>query len=311
MQTKQQYKRAAMPRRKRCRRHGVRRVLLIFAALMLTAYFAGKWLLPHKIDMDGLYSPNAVLIEAGSGRVLAQKNADEQIYPASLTKIMTVLLAIEACPDLGEEITLPADIFAPLQAQGASMAGFEAGETVPVRDLLYGALLPSGAECCVALAQHISGSEAAFAELMNNKAQELGMSGTYFCNSTGLHDEAHVSTVSDIAVLLRAALQNETFREIFTAERHSVQTTAQHPQGFTFYSSLLSQIDGEEIPHGEILGGKTGYTSEAGLCLASLAEVRGEEYILVTAGALGNHSTEQYNISDAISVYSQLALGAK
>lgn len=299
-----------MPRRKRRRRHRALRALCLLTALMLAAYFAGKCFLPHKVDMSGLYSSNAVLIEAGSGKVLAEKNADEQIYPASLTKIMTVLLAVEACPNLDEPVTVPEDIFAALQAQGASMAGFEAGESVPVRDLLYGALLPSGAECCETLARHISGSEEAFAELMNCKAEELGMNGTHFCNSTGLHDGAHVSTAHDMAVLLRAALQNETFRQIFTAARHSVQPTAQHPQGFTFYSSLLSKLSGSEVPHGKILGGKTGYTSEAGLCLASLAEVRGREYILVTAGAQGDHGTEQYNIDDAVNVYRQLARGA-
>lgn len=295
----------------RRRKHGALRVLVFLAALALAAYFAGRWLLPHKVDLEGLYSPNAVLMDAGTGAILAEKNSDETIYPASLTKIMTVLLAVEACPDLDEKITVPEDIFASLQAQGASMAGFAAGETVSVRDLLYGALLPSGAECCETLARRVSGSEEAFAALMNQKAQELGMAHTHFCNSTGLHDEAHVSTVQDLAVLLRAALQNETFREIFTAERHTVQPTEQHPQGVTFHSSFLSKLDGSEVRGGNILGGKTGYTSEAGLCLASAAEIHGREYIFVTAGAPGNHSTEQYNITDAVNVYQQLARGKK
>lgn len=283
------------------------RAAFFIALIAAAAYFAGRLLMPREIKLDWLYSRNAVLIDAASGEVIAAKNADESVYPASLTKIMTVLLAIETEPDLDKTVTVPEDIFAALRSQGASMAGFEAGESVTVRDLLYGALLPSGAECCQTLARLVSGSENAFAVLMNQKAAELGMTGTRFCNSTGLHDAAHVATARDIAVLLRAALQNPVFYEVFTAQRHSVQPTAQHPQGFTFYSSLLSKLDGSELRGGKILGGKTGYTGEAGLCLASLAKVNGREYILVTLGAQGSHSTEQYNISDAINVYNQLA----
>ena len=207
-------------------------------------------------------------------------------------------------------MTLPEDIFPELRAEGASMAGFRPGETATVRDLLYGALLPSGAECCEALAREVSGSEEAFVELMNQKAAELEMRSTHFCNPTGLHDPEHVSTVRDMARLTEAALQNETFRKLFTTERYTVPATNCHPQGFTMHSTLLSQLDGTELHSGRILGGKTGYTGEAGLCLASLAEVKGREYILVTAGAGGNHSTAPYHIEDAVTVYRRVSRGS-
>lgn len=273
-------------------------ILLLLAVLIL-------W--PKKVHLDGLISPNAILLEADSGEVLAEKNADTQIYPASMTKMMTVLLAIEAEPDLDRQVTVPEDIFPALKQEGASMAGFKSGEVVTVRDLLYGALLPSGAECCETLARLVSGTETDFVALMNRKAAELGMTSTHFCNPTGLHDPEHVSTVRDISVLLREAVRNEMFRKILTTERYTIQPTNLHPEGFTVTSTLLKELNGNEIRNGKILGGKTGYTSEAGLCLASIAEVKGKTYLLVTAGALGSHETEPYHIEDAVKTYRQLA----
>ena len=273
-------------------------ILLLLAVLIL-------W--PKKVHLDGLISPNAILLEADSGEVLAEKNADTQIYPASMTKMMTVLLAIEAEPDLDRQVTVPEDIFPALKQEGASMAGFKSGEVVTVRDLLYGALLPSGAECCETLARLVSGTETDFVALMNRKAAELGMTSTHFCNPTGLHDPEHVSTVRDISVLLREAVRNEMFRKILMTERYTIQPTNLHPEGFTVTSTLLKELNGDEIRNGKILGGKTGYTSEAGLCLASIAEVKGKTYLLVTAGALGSHETEPYHIEDAVKTYRQLA----
>ena len=255
-------------RRRKHRRRPFRRLfwLLVLATLLLLLW-------PRRLTLDGLNSPHAILLQADSGEVLAEKDADSTIYPASMTKMMTALLAIEANPDLDTPVTLPEEIFPALQAQNASLAGFQAGETATVRDLLYGAMLPSGAECCETLAREVSGSEEAFVARMNQKAAELGMTATHFCNPTGLHDPEHVSTVRDMARLTEAALQNETFRKLFTTERYTVPATNCHPQGFTMHSTLLSQLDGTELHSGRILGGKTGYTGEAGLCLASLAEV--------------------------------------
>ncbi len=273
-------------------------ILLLLAVLIL-------W--PKKVHLDGLISPNAILLEADSGEVLAEKNADTQIYPASMTKMMTALITIEAEPDLDRQVTVPEDIFPALKQEGASMAGFKPGEVVTVRDLLYGALLPSGAECCETLARLVSGTETDFVALMNRKAAELGMTSTHFCNPTGLHDPEHVSTVRDISVLLREAVRNEMFRKILMTERYTIQPTNLHPEGFTVTSTLLKELNGDEIRNGKILGGKTGYTSEAGLCLASIAEVKGKTYLLVTAGALGSHETEPYHIEDAVKTYRQLA----
>ncbi len=257
-------------------------------------------------NLDHLYSPYAVLMDRVSGEILAERGSEERIYPASLTKIMTVILAIENTEDLNEKVVVPRGIFEKLYEENASLAGFLPGETVRKKDLLYGAMLPSGAECCIALADLIDGSEEGFADRMNEKAEELGLKQTHFQNSTGLHDPEHYSSVGDIAALLQYALKNEVFYEIFTSSRYSMPPSDLHPDGVTFYSTLSESLESAEVTGGRILGGKTGYTDEAGLCLASLAEVGGREYILVTAKADGTHWTEPYHVLDAVEVYSRI-----
>lgn len=269
--------------------------------------FSGSDEIPEgNINLNTLYSPYAVLVDLESGNVLAEQNSAVRMYPASLTKIMTALIAIEETEDMEQTTTLPSDIFPSLYEENASLAGFQPGETVTWKDLLYGVMLPSGAECCLTFARQIAGSEGAFVDLMNKKAEELGMNDTHFSNATGLQDKKHYSTVRDIAVLLRYALENDTFRQVFTARRYSVPPTAYHSEGFTFYNTMFQAMDNAGISDDDILGGKTGYTEKAGLCLASLAAINDREYILVTAKADGNHYTEPYHVIDAENVYGQI-----
>lgn len=255
-------------------------------------------------DYD-LYSYAAVLMNK-NGDVIYSMNEDEQIYPASLTKIMTAIVAIENLDNLDDTVSIPGDIYDYIAAEQASTAGFSAYETVSFRDLLHGTLLSSGAECSLALAVYIGGSEEMFVRMMNEKAQELGMEGTYFTNVCGLHSYEHYSTASDIAILLDYSLKNSDFRDVFTTHEYYTSTDYQ-PSGVTLYSTMFSQMSSDTFEGGSFLGGKTGFTSEAGLCLASLAEVNGEEYILITVGADGSHYTEPFNIYDAYTVYEALA----
>ena len=258
------------------------------------------------ISLDKLNSPNAILISLKDHTKLLEKNSEEKIYPASLTKIMTAIVAIENLPDLKGEIKLTNSTFRGLYEADASMAGFQSDEQVRAIDLLYGVILPSGAECCMGLANTIAGSEQSFVKKMNQKAAELGMKNTHFENVTGLQNENHYTTVEDLAILLCYALKNDTFREIFTSSRHSTPPTNKHADGITFNSTMFEKLNNKNIIGGEILGGKTGYTSAAGLCLASLSKVDNQEYVLVTAGAKGDSHSEQFNITDAIAVYSNI-----
>lgn len=258
------------------------------------------------ITISDINSPDALLMKAGSGEVISENHGNERIYPASMTKIMTAILAIEKVPDLQKKIEIRSEMFDSLYVQNASRAGFEPGESATAEDLIYGVLLPSGAECCLTLANEITGSEESFVDLMNEKAQKIGMENTHFCNSTGLHDENHYSTAADMATLLRYALKSEMFRSVFTSSRHTTAASNIHPEGFTFNSTLFKYLDDTTVTGGQLLGGKTGYTQEAGQCLASLATIDGEEYILVTAGAPGDTMTEQLHIDDAIKIFDRL-----
>lgn len=256
---------------------------------------------------DSLHSTHAILVRLDDGRVLMNKNIEDRVYPASLTKIMTAILAIERIPDLKKTVKLEPDMFETLRKQNASMAGFLPGERVSGIDLLYGSLLPSGADASVGLATRVAGSESKFAKLMNGKAKAIGMTDTHFVNATGLHDPDHYTTVKDLSVLLAYALKNETFRQVFTASRHSTAPTDLHPDGITLRSSMFKELGESGLAGEEIVGGKTGYTEKAGLCLASLGRLNGKEYILVTTGAKGDRkTTEAYDIADAVNVYSEL-----
>lgn len=254
---------------------------------------------PDKLK-SSLASPSAILVRVKDRKILFNKDAEGKIYPASMTKIMTAILAIEKLPNLAEKITLTQPIFDRMYRQDASMAGFLPGESVSAEDLLYGAILPSGAECCAALAERLAGTEAEFAVEMNQKAAQIGLSGTHFTNTTGLHDPNHYSTVKDIAALLCYAVQNETFCKIFTTPRYTTAATNKHPKGLSFQSTMFRCLKSAKVGKATILGGKVGFTDEAGLCLASLAEEEGTEYILVTAGVKDLYRGE---IHDALETY--------
>ena len=256
-----------------------------------------------ELDITGINSSYAVLMQAGSGRIVGDINGETPMYPASMTKIMTTIVAIENLSDLNQEITVTNDMIANLYAQDATQAGFQPGETVQAIDLLYGVMLPSGADCCIALADTIAGSEEGFVELMNQKAEKLGLENTHFCNTTGLHADDHYSTAKDIAELLRYALKNSTFREIIESPYHSTPGTNVHPDGITFYSTMFKNLSDTTVIDGKIMGGKTGFTSEAGCCLASFAEIDDIEYILVTAGA---YQAGTPHIDDAVKLYNRL-----
>lgn len=283
--------------------------ILLVCILLLLGLILWVNLSPHLPDTTSVdvQSESYVIMRFEDGEILSSKEKDAQIYPASMTKMMTAILAIENYEDLEEVIEVPYSIFPALYAQDASRAGFEPGERVPYRDILYGILLPSGCECCETAAYLTAGSDETFVEWMNEKAASLGMDHTHFANATGLHDSNHYTTTYDLALLLRYCLQNETFYEVFTTSSYLTTPSNIHPEGMVLRSTMreeLSEISTGDI---EILGGKTGFTSFAGLCLASLGEVDGERYIVVNAGAPGDHGTEPYHILDAITLYQSLA----
>ncbi|MDO4519756.1 MAG: serine hydrolase [Eubacteriales bacterium] len=313
-----------MAARKRYRRRKRRRDPALIAALvfvelviLMTLFLIigwnqgiSEWLknlnrpVVKELDISGINSSRAILINAGNGKVLGETGADEITYPASLTKMMTAIVAIEkiGSRNLDTEITMTNEMYAGLYEHDLTQAGFQSGEVVKAIDLLYGVMLPSGAECCQALACHVSGSEEAFVELMNKKAKKIGMENTHFCNTTGVHADDHYSTPRDMAILLKYCLRNKQFKQIISSSYHATAGTNVHPDGITVYSSMFKNISDPTVPNGQIKGGKTGFTNAAGFCLASYAEIGGRNYILVTMGA----QASPQHVQDAVTIYNRL-----
>jgi D-alanyl-D-alanine carboxypeptidase (penicillin-binding protein 5/6) len=260
-----------------------------------------------EFENSSLRSSSALMAELGTGKVFLSKNSGIRAYPASLTKLMTVLLALEYLPALPETIVLDEGMFPELYRAEASMAGFLPGEEVKTMDLIYGAMLASGAECSVALAAAVAGSEESFAYLMNERAQGIGMSDTHFVNATGLHDPEHFSTAKDMAKLLATGLQNERFHEIFTCAEHMASPTDKRPDGWLLENDAFPKMDGG-LSGGRVLGAKAGYTPEAGQCLASMAEKGGRRFIFVSMGSGAARSSQPYSFEDALNAYENAML---
>ena len=260
------------------------------------------------VSLDSqLYSGYAYLCNAENVSVIAEKNCEDRFYPASLTKIMTTLVLLENADDLYAETIVSAKMYNKLYNEGASMAGFAAGEKVRLYDLLCGIMLPSGAEAAIAAAEFVAGSEEKLVEMMNSKALEMGLINTHFANITGLHDDNHYTNAAEMATILSAALENDVFKEISSKQSYFVPPTNKHPNGFTMKSTVFNKLGGKQPKSLEIIGGKTGFTYEAGLCLATYAELDGELYIAVTMGAEGNHRTPQHQVDDAVYLYNLVA----
>ena len=255
---------------------------------------------------DAVQSRYVLLINRATGEVLAERNADTITYPASITKVMTVLTAIEELDDLNMSVTITQDLINRLVAANASRAGFLGGEVVKAKDMLYASLLPSGADGSVGLAELVSGSEEDFAALMTAKAKKLGMKNTNFTNATGLHDDAHYSTCRDLAIMLNYALENEAFREVFTTEYYHTEATNKHESGIWMRSSMFKNLQYEMLTRSYFVGGKTGFTEEAGVCLASVAEHNGTEYLLITLGAGDGTNKERWHVRDAVAIFDAL-----
>lgn len=212
-------------------------------------------------------------------------NEDEKLPMASLTKIMTVYEGLLRISDLNALAPIDTESYQEMVSQNASMAGFFGNEQTSYRDLLYGAMLPSGGEASDSLAINISGSTLEFTGLMNERAEELGLTNTHFQNVDGMDAPAHYSSAKDIAMLLKAALENENFRAIFTSKDYLSSFTPDHPQGLYMESTVFKKLRDYEYEGFEIIGGKSGTTDKAGLCWATLSVKNGKEYIIVVMGA--------------------------
>ena len=231
-------------------------------------------------DID---SQHVIVVDVEQNSVVAMKNPYARAYPASTTKIMTLLVAAENITDLNDTFTMTYEITDPMYIAEATVAGFSAGEVINLKDMLYGIILPSGGDASLGVATKISGSEEAFVELMNKKAKALGLKDTNFTNCTGLFDKNHYTTAADMAVILAEAIKNPLCKEIMSTYQYTAAPTNKHPESLKFTSTLFSYMYGTEPEGADIKGGKTGFVNESGYCIAAFGQSDlGKEYIAVT-----------------------------
>ena len=242
-------------------------------------------------------SKTAILYNLDNGEILYEKNADEKVSIASLTKIMTALVTLENIQNLNKQVVLINQDFQGLVQANAVTAGFTKGEIVTYKDLLYGLLLPSGADAAKALARNVAGSEDGFIKMMNDKVKELDLKQTNFSTVIGLDDENNYSTARELSLIFKEALKNNDFKTIIKAKQYTTSDGK-----IKFKSTIQSNAKKFDIDIPYILGGKTGTTTDAGLCLATIAKANNVNYMLVTTGALYDKKAP-HHIEDAKIIY--------
>lgn len=242
---------------------------------------------PELLDEDDITAEACILIEQSTGNVIFEKNADALMYPASTTKIMTVLLGI-MMGELDATVTVSyngSKAAARTLDPDASVLGLIEGEEIILEDLLYGTILRSGNDGAIAIAEYISGSESAFVDLMNQAAQVFGLTNTHFVNSHGLHDDYHYTTARDLAILSREAMMDETFAKIARSYTHYMPKTNMQQERTisTGHRIMLKNWNGESNSYyyEYITGIKSGTTNAAGNCYVGSAEKDGVQLISV------------------------------
>ena len=243
-------------------------IIRLWAGLLACLMGALLALPTAALSVLDISSEAAILMDASTGQVLFQKNMNEIMYPASITKIMTGLLVMESC-DSCEMVTVT-ETAVDLPA-GSSYIALTPGERLSVKDAMYALMLPSANDAANALAEHVSGSQSAFSDLMTRRAREIGARNTSFTNAHGLPDKNHMTTAYDMALITREALKNEAFMTYFGADRYVMPATnLAEARPFTNYQYML--VDDSYFYNGDVVGGKVGYTRLAGHTMSTVAK---------------------------------------
>ena len=261
------------------------RVVILLLVVQVQVVFAE--------DFD-ITSKNAILYNMNEGKVLYQLKSNEKVEIASLTKIMTVMVAIENNTDLDKKVEITKEMLTGISEY--TQVGFKVGDQPTVLDLLYGAMLPSGADAVNALAISTSGSVSKFVDLMNEEAKKLKLKNTHFDNPIGMDSDDNYSTAGDIANLLIYSLKNKTFKDIFTAREYHISCLNK-----TVKTTLISYSKAYGLDVSNINGAKSGFTDGAGLCLASISSYDGVDYLLVTLGASTKNRSNA--VRDTLEIY--------
>lgn len=246
------------------------------------------------IELPELSSNKFIIYDKTSNEILSELNSNEQTSIASLTKIMTVITALEHISNIKERIIITSPMLSGIY-WNASRAGIKVGDNLTYEDLLYATILPSGADAAHALAISISGDINNFIDEMNNLAKKIGLENTNFANVSGIDNINNYSTLSDISKLLNYALDNKTFKEIYTTKEYNLTT------GLKVEATIISFNKSMNLDISRILGSKTGYTNNAGYCLSSLINSNNHEVIIITSGAK-KEENNFYHVIDTLNL---------
>ncbi len=278
--------------------------LLSILTILTIPIFSANAALFEKPDLD-LSSKYALVINLNTDTEVYSLNPDDMLFPASTTKILTAILTIEACADLDEKVEVTKSAMNHVDLY-SSQVGLLVGETLSVRDLLALMMVKSGSDAACVLAEYVSGSFEDFVALMNQKASELGCTGTHFVNPTGMHSADHYSTARDIAIIAKYALKNPIFCEFFQMKQVKVEKTELSDSRFFSTTNYLIDLNrGGKYYYKYATGGKTGTTTPAGRCLVSTAKKGETEYLCLVFGAEGDNSKGiNKAFSDSSALYS-------
>ena len=235
---------------------------------------------------DEVQSTNGIFIDLATGNILFDRDAHTRINPASMTKVLTVLVAAEHVTDWSDTFEITPEITNYSYVHDCSAVGFSNNEVVTVEDLFYGTVLCSGGDAALGLATYVAGSQEAFVDMMNEKLKELGLADTaHFTNCVGLYDENHYCTVYDIAMILEAAIDQPQCRKVLSTKKYTTSATPDHPEGIQISNWFLRRIEDKDTG-GEVICGKTGFVAQSGSCAVSYGmDESGMEYICATVNA--------------------------
>ena len=272
-------------------------IIIIFTCIIPTIFVYGT---DSKTDDLNIYSDAAILMDFKTGTVLYSKNSEQKMYPASTTKILTAIIAIEKC-NLNDIVTVSNSEISTIPS-GYSSAYLTEGEEISVNDLITMFLVHSANDAGYILAEHISGSVDEFAELMNEKAQEIGCKNTHFTNPSGIHDENHYTTANDLALIAKYCMQNSQFRDIVSMKSCTINSTNKFGiRKYTNTNDLLNPSSKYYLE--ECIGIKTGYTAQAKNCLISSCLKNNIVLICVVLGANKLNNGESSRYEDSINLF--------
>ena len=257
----------------------MKKIILIFIGLFLFI----------NVSALEINSNSAILYNLNDNSVIYEKNSEDVVQIASLTKIVTAITVIENVEDLNKEVTITSKMLQGLN--GYAKAGFKVGDKLTYLDLLYALMLPSAADAAQALAIETSGSIEEFANLMNQKVSDIGVTNSKFDNPVGMDSENNYSTASDLAKILIYSLKNETFETIFNTNTYRIDN---------LNKTVRKTLSSYDIDTSIIKGAKTGYETIAGLCLASTSTIEDVDYLLITLGA---DDSAKNHVIDTINIY--------